>query len=263
MTLQPLWIRTALIRRLFIIWLTLWALPAQAEEIILAADPWCPFNCQPGAEKPGVQVDILRAIMDVHDITVTYQIMPYNRAIRLAEENRIDGVFAAAPSESKILIFPQTPIGETVNVAVTHHSNAFQFNQLSDLVGQTIILARGYTYGPKFDPFVTTAPDLTITYLHGNAILPQALRLLAAKRADIYIEDESVIHYALQQRGLEKTYRIAGRVTAPFPVFTAFAPRSNARLDLALKVDQGLKALHQSGQLSRLFQRYGLAPPLP
>ncbi len=55
--------------------------PVGAETITLAADVWCPFNCNPGGDPPGYMVEVAKAVFEPRGHTVTYRVLPWARAV--------------------------------------------------------------------------------------------------------------------------------------------------------------------------------------
>jgi len=67
-----------------------------AEELIIAADRWCPYNCDAADEhRPGFMVELAQVIFARHGIAVRYQELPWTRAIQQASENKVQGLIAA------------------------------------------------------------------------------------------------------------------------------------------------------------------------
>ena len=36
---------------------------ARADEVVLLADAWCPYNCEPGSDTPGFMIEIARELL--------------------------------------------------------------------------------------------------------------------------------------------------------------------------------------------------------
>lgn len=49
---------------------------ARAETITIVADPWCPYNCEPGSDEPGFMVEIARRVFAEAGIEVRYETVP-------------------------------------------------------------------------------------------------------------------------------------------------------------------------------------------
>lgn len=240
-----------------ILWLI--ALPALAEEIILSADPWCPYNCIPQSDYEGFQVEVAREALAFFNITVKYKTLPYRRAVELAETGGIDGVFGALKGESKKLIYPPDNIGFSENVAVVKKGTKWTYSGPNDMQNMHILLIQGYSYGPDVDQFLEKDRTITTTHLHGQDALDKALRMLVAGRADVFLDDRNVLMNKVQQMKLPGKLEIAGQVTPSQPTYIAFSPVTEKRLGLTFKFEQGLQRLKASGRLSEIFKKYGFS----
>ncbi|MTI42815.1 polar amino acid transport system substrate-binding protein [Roseibium hamelinense] len=83
------------------------ATPSQAADIVIAADPWCPFNCEPGSDRPGVMVEIAREVFEPLGHTVTYETVNWSRALVETREGKYDAVFGATRGDAEDFVFPE------------------------------------------------------------------------------------------------------------------------------------------------------------
>ncbi|MBS7691816.1 hypothetical protein I0E98_20920 [Pseudomonas lalucatii] len=56
----------------------------RAETLVIAGDPWCPVNCEPGSAQPGIFVELARDIFAEAGIEVKYRLINWARALRAA-----------------------------------------------------------------------------------------------------------------------------------------------------------------------------------
>ncbi|MBO6825208.1 MAG: transporter substrate-binding domain-containing protein [Sneathiella sp.] len=233
------------------------AISARAEEIILSADPWCPYNCTPQSNKEGFQVEVAREALAFFDIDVTYKTLPYRRAVELAESGGIDGVFGALRGESEKLVYPENNIGFSENVALVKKDKNWSYATPRDMQNMHILLIQGYSYGPGIDRFLEVDRTITTTHLHGQDATNKALRMLSAGRADVFFDDRNVLMNKIQEMKLQDQLKIAGQVTPPQPTYIAFSPVTEKRLGLSFKFEQGLQRLKTNGRLDEIFEKYG------
>ena len=71
---------------------------AQAETIILVADTWCPYNCDPGSKYPGFMVEIAQRVFSAAGHQVVYQVEPWNRAVLSVQSGRFQGLIGVTPN---------------------------------------------------------------------------------------------------------------------------------------------------------------------
>jgi len=231
----------------------------RAKDIIIAADQWCPYNCVPNSEKEGFQVEIIREVFKPYGLNVIYRNMPYNRAIKLAEEGRIDGVFGTLKKESPYLVYPTHNAGYSVNVAVTQADNKWWYTALDKLDGKKILTIDGYSYGPTLDAYLKSGKARNIQSMFGEDALQQALNVIAARRADVFFEDKNVAYNAILEMGLVGKVKIAGTITQPQPTYIAFSPLANTQNDLVAKFDKEFEKLKKNGRLAAIYKKYNLS----
>jgi hypothetical protein len=79
---------------------------AQATQIVLGADQWCPYNCTPKSKMPGFVVEIAQVVFAQSNITNDYRVFPWPRAIDMAKRGEIDVVIGATKAEVPKFFFP-------------------------------------------------------------------------------------------------------------------------------------------------------------
>ena len=67
---------------------------AHAEQILIAADRWCPFNCEPGPELPGFMVEVAQRVFAKQGYDVKYIEMNWSRAIQEARKGNVNAIDA-------------------------------------------------------------------------------------------------------------------------------------------------------------------------
>ena len=70
------------------------------QRVVIAADPWCPHNCEAGSEHEGYMIDIAREAFGLAGIDVEYVNMSWARALQQARDGYIDAVVGALPGDA-------------------------------------------------------------------------------------------------------------------------------------------------------------------
>jgi ABC-type amino acid transport substrate-binding protein len=94
----------------------------------------------------------------------------------------------------------------------------------------------------------------------GNEGVIDSINNLIAKKADIYVEDEVVVNYYLKNnhiQGIKNSGRIDDVV---FPIYIAFSNKSPKAKSYAKMLEEGIKSLKATGDLSDLKKKYNIAP---
>ncbi|WP_417515731.1 substrate-binding periplasmic protein [Marinobacter sp.] len=226
--------------------------------IVIAADPWCPHNCLAGSDREGYAIDAAREIFAGAGYEVEYINVSWARALQLARQGRIDAVAGAFRGDAPDFVFPQEASGISRTHLYTNAENQWEYRGIASLKEQTLLAINGYFYSPELDNYIASTPDdpSLVWILSGPAPLDRAIRLLEQHRTDVFVEDESVMSWALKGRDNTRI-RSAGEIyRAPF--YIAFSPANPKAETFARVLSDGTRELRQSGRLSEILAGYGL-----
>lgn len=229
------------------------------EEVIIAADRWCPYNCAPNSERPGYMVELAQSALNAiapNTYRIVYRVMPWRRAIIQAEIGKIHGVIGAVPSEASELIFPREEQGQMKDSFFTLAESEWTFTDVDKIrlePGFIIGGVDGYNYSAGISDFLShhTRNAYIASGLQAHRKL---LELLTLRRISAYVGNEFVFFYNLKELGLDKAgYRIAGSSEISEKLYIAFNSDYFARL-----LSEGTELIRESGELQIILQRYGL-----
>ncbi|WP_165772237.1 substrate-binding periplasmic protein [Niveispirillum lacus] len=235
---------------------------AAAEPIRLRADAWCPYNCEPVADKPGYMVEIMQEIF-ADESGLDYQLLPWTRAVEEARAGRIDAVAGATIADADGLVFGQESIGLTTNVMIVRRGDQWRYTDANSLEGKRLAAVLDYSYGKVLDDYIKAhAGDTSrLELAAGEDVTDQNLKKLLAGRVDVVIEDMNVAEFALVAEGIDGLVEMQA-IDGGTPLYIAFAPGNNGTARAA-RLDTGIKSLRKSGKLSRILARYGLGDWAP
>lgn len=236
------------------------ASPAGSATIELRADPWCPFNCRPEAERPGYLIELARAVFEPLGHRVDYRLMGWRRAIEAVREGQIDGVVGAGVEDAPDLVFPDEPAGFAVPVLAVRRGEAFDPTDGGSLASRTIGAVLGYGFGSQLETHLQRHADdpRLVQWVSGTDAAVQNLRKLLAGRIDGAFDDRSVLlHYARELGGVERIelLELGDRQS----IGLAFSPRRPESVGYARAFAEGVRHLRANGELARILARYGLA----
>lgn len=226
--------------------------------VTLAADPFCPYNCEPDASHPGFAVELAGAAFADSGLTIRYVTMRWKAALKRAKDGRVDGVIAALASDAPDFVFPQTPVGEQAMGFLLRAGDDWRYNGLDSLRGRRIGLIEGYSYGDEADAFFAEAQGLNLDWLSSGAALAGNMAKLERGRIDMVIDDRAVIAWALHERriaGAPARLALSPDALSGAPVYIAFTPSDRGR-DLAARFDAGMARLNASGAARAIRLRY-------
>ena len=82
---------------------------ARAETLVIAGDIWCPVNCQPGTERPGIFVELAREIFAESGIEVQYQALNWARTLQQVRRGQLNAAIGAGVEDAPDFLFGSTP----------------------------------------------------------------------------------------------------------------------------------------------------------
>ncbi len=242
----------------FLLWL-LTTPYAHAEPLVVAADEWCPLNCQPDAPMPGYVIELLKEIFPQG---ITYRVVPWKRAVLQTQK----GISAAAVgataamAAAEHLQIGQEPVAFTSDCLYLAAGNPLRFQGKADDLNslKRVGIVLGYEYSEGFGEWLTRAANKDKVYVaSGNQPAEGNLRKLTAGSLSGVIEAGVVMDHLLHNTGLSQAVLSAGCDT-PMPIYVAFGPKSSASDARVVTFDQGMVALRKSGKLADILAKYGL-----
>ncbi|MDE2594244.1 MAG: transporter substrate-binding domain-containing protein [Burkholderiales bacterium] len=239
--------------------LLLLALPlccGAADDIVVASpDFWCPFSCEAGSKQEGFTIDILKAIFQPLGRTVHYRNMNYPRALEEVRRGHANATPSTFREEAPDFVFPRLPISRNQYCVYTHVGQTWTYDGPASLRNKKIGIIQGYSYGPRLDAFIRQHPNQFESHTGDDLTLRIATKVVK-QRMDGLIEDTNLVHYfmsvhpdfALREAGCE----------ADTHAYFALSPALPISATLANEFDQGMRRLHDTGQLEHIMRQYGL-----
>lgn len=232
----------------------------QPDTIVIAADPWCPHNCEAGSDNEGYMVDLARDVLGEAGYTVQYVNVSWARALQMTREGQLDAVVGAFHSDVPDFVFPAVPQGYSSIALFTHPDHNWQYSGIESLNDQQLLVINGYSYTEELDRYIEQhqADQERIWVISGPAPLNRAIGLLKQDRTDIFVEDEYVMAWWARTAGnTANRPRKAGLVSST-EAFVAFSPVRDDAKELAQLLSEGTRQRIDDGRAQQILARYGL-----
>ena len=234
--------------------------PTQTQTLVVQADRWCPFNCQPGSAAPGYVVELLQHVFERDGVKVAYQIVPWDRAVRNAVAGKATAVIGATRAEASMrgFLIGREPIGISKDCLYVAHNNPLVYREAADLNAlRKVAVVSGYSYAGGLGEWVTDPKNKSrIEIGRGDSPVEASVLNLARGRLDGVIDNESVLRMVSQTLGVADKVRMAG-CSGNDEVFVAFSASAPDAAALVLQWDAGLSELRRSAKLIPLLSKYG------
>ena len=232
-----------------------------ADEITIAADEWCPYNCTPGTATPGFMIEIAEKVFQKAGHTVKYDIVAWDQALEATREGKINAVAGAAKEDAPDFVFPRNAIGKVSNNFFTRKDSSWTYAGIGSLKGVKVGITDGYVYEPELDKYFADNKDTPAVYAaSGDLPLEKLVEKLMNGEIDVVVEDRSVFTYFFTSRGIIDMLaqcRDAGPTGPADELYIAFSPANPKSEAYARTLSDGVDALRKSGELKELLAKYG------
>jgi polar amino acid transport system substrate-binding protein len=233
---------------------------SMAEEIVLVADPWPPFNIELGSDQEGYIVDIARVVFESFGYTVIYKTVPWKRAIEGTRSGSYTGAIGASKTDAKGFVFPTEELARNVLAFYVRKDSQWQFTGPASIENISIGVAAGYDYRHWLNDYIRShsADQRRVQVIAGTHPLKQNLQKLILKRIDVVVDNESAIRFKARKMGILDKIKPAGYGVEPADIYIAFSPNLPESPMLAHQLSDGIRELRRSGQLKAILDRYDL-----
>ena len=230
-----------------------------AERIIIAADIWCPFNCQPNSEQPGFMVEIAQRVFTEHGHEVQYVEMGWERAIHEARQGNIHAVIGAYKGDAPDFVFPDQEMALVGNTFFALKETPWRYDSIDSLKKVNLGIIKGYDYGEELKEHIDQNKGGRVFALVGDNPLQRGIKMLTAGRLDTVIEGAQVFWHTASQLGLQDHFVVAGQAGELNRSYIAFSPKIESSNNYAELLSEGISRLRVSGELGRILHKYGLS----
>lgn len=235
------------------------------KNIILGADPFCPFNCL-DSKNPGFVIEVAKAIFEKNGYSVSYLPLPWLRAIEQCEEGKITAVIGGIDTPKgkfpKTLLFPRENIGHLNMIYGGHEDKKWKFTTEKDLQGKKFGWVAGYepSFSGELGDFLkkkmkdTSVVDLST----GEEAGELNIKKLLANRINTVVEEETVFTY-LKNKEKANDLIIYGNLNKKNNFYLVFSPKDkNSRMFIQLW-DQELPRMRKDGRLKKILDKYKIS----
>lgn len=226
---------------------SLWGVPAHSDkpltQIHIVSQFWEGYAEHDGQ---GRLWQVLKAVFARGGVTVTTEILPYNRAIKAVKQGHADAWAAAYKNEQAFAIYPKWAHDYEVLSVLAKPTSFQNWQGEASLNGKRIAYLRGYSL-PQY--LHADFESVTVNKLS------QAVKLVELDRTDFVAEAKEDLQWLLEQRSADQK-PLELRELTQLGLYLGFAPTERSRQLIHIWDTQFPKLL-KSGALRRIFQEAG------
>lgn len=235
--------------------------PAHAQDRVrLASDEWCPFICaRSGQVDKGLLIEMSEQILRRAGYQPESLLLPLNRAMLMAEEGQIEGVYAPAIDDRLI---HSKPLFESRACFYALTDNPWQFAGLASLNGILVgaIADYGYDAGP-FDEWIEARKRERSSGVHfstGDTAGEKNIRMLLLGRLPVVIEHEAVAARLLAAQGNDAAAHVreAGCLPRALPLVIGLSKTSPITPRLVQAINAGIEDFRKTPAYTALARKY-------
>ncbi|MCR4509678.1 transporter substrate-binding domain-containing protein [Pseudomonas sp. 32.2.56] len=240
-----------------------WAGLARAETLVIAGDIWCPVNCQPGSERPGIFVELAREIFTEAGIEVQYKALNWARTLQMVRRGELNAAVGAGVEDAPDFLFGATPVASSRSCFFTLPDSTWRFNGTASLAGQRLGVINDYSYGDELNTYIALhhGDSERIQIAAGDTALALNIGKLTHGRVDVVLENAWVMQAMLASQGRAGDLREAGCRAPDVPIYLAFSPVLESSPRYVAIFEQGLQRYRANGRLQALLAAYGVQTP--
>lgn len=164
-----------------------------AEELLMLTDDGPPHMI--AASNNGIDVDIVREVLQKMGHTVKLGYAPLNRSMRQVALKQANLFLPTFFQDDSSELFISAPIINYRPTVFSLKKNNFLFSNISDLKGESLVTFQGAT-GYFGSEFVKVSKSSNYRELHDMSKFPE---MLLKERCEVVVLDYYIFHYFLQQ----------------------------------------------------------------
>src|SRR6476661_5456017 len=104
-----------------------------ADVISVRADPYCPYNCEPGSEKAGYMIDIAKAVFEPAGHKVDYQSLNWARAVDETRQGKYVAIAGGLTTDAPDFIYPEIAVGSSQSCFFAKNSSPWTYQGVKSL----------------------------------------------------------------------------------------------------------------------------------
>ncbi|HEX8595629.1 MAG TPA: transporter substrate-binding domain-containing protein [Pseudomonas sp.] len=242
-----------LLRAVGLLGLLLVAQASAGERLRLVADAWPPFT-DSALLNGGLATDLVRTALKRAGYETDYQQVPWARALNGVGEGRYDVLINAWYNEerTKLGLFSAEYLLNRVRF-VKRCRSSVEYRELYQLYGRPIAVVRGYTYSQEFDS------DQMLEKVPVNNF-SMAVRMVAAGRVDMALEDEFVARFYLSRepRAVREAIEFLPKPLTENSLHILVSLKNLDHEKIVADFNREIAAMKADGSYDELFKQHGL-----
>ena len=245
--------------RLILVTLLFTTFNIQAETIVLKADKWCPFNCEPtekNKNENGYMVEVAKYIFERRGHNVVYQNQHWANAIKIGREGKATALVATTKADAPDFIYSDKSMGSNKECFYVKTNDPWEFIDIKSLANRKLGTVEAYAYSGELTAFMHENPT-SLYKATGENPLEQNLVELNSGKINTVVENPFVFNYFTEKKKIRDQFADAGCTTGD-DLYIGFSPKNPRSKEFAKILSDGILELRKDGTLDKIISKYSL-----
>ena len=223
---------------------------AYAEEnkpITMAFGSFPPYKID-NADKPGIDIDVMKAAWLAMGRRSSFDFFPWKRAVALTSDGTVDGLCGCSytPDREKIFRFSDIMGNHSQGVFVRRGKSGITINSITDLNDLSVATVRGYA----------TQKELDSLGIENVGVLDhsQLVKMLVNRRIDAVYAYRDVFLYDIHKKNQTELVTYYELKSQPYYVCISRSIPNSQEITNAL--NQGLRIIRHNGKYKEIWHSY-------
>lgn len=232
------------------------------ETLTFRADAWCPYNCDPKDEHPGILIEIAKFAFERAGYQIDYQLMNWARAKIEIKKGTIDGIVGMAKDEDTIqeYVFGDQEQAISNLCYFVREGYPWRFQGVPSLASETLGVINDYGYYTELDEYIKQNQNTgKVQFVAGDNPLPMNINKLLANRVSVIVDDRFVVEYLLKTMNQTGKVIDAGCSEILYEAHIAFSKANPKASEYANILSDGVLELRRTGEFQKILANYGVS----
>lgn len=216
---------------------------------------FAPLSSSQENQKPtGFNVALAEAIFDSYNIQIRWRALDWSAKEKALKEGEVDliwGPYIVNKAHKKDMLFSQTYLTSRTVLLVPRDAKIYNIGDMHDLLVGGQKASVEYEIFGKYPHVLKNIVKENLLFLYDKP--SEAVAALQEGKVEALLLDEHYAKTYLKEKQLNTVFNI---LSTPYPQENYVVAARKGDKELISKVDQGLQELRQSGELSKLSQRW-------
>ncbi|MEH6471674.1 MAG: transporter substrate-binding domain-containing protein [Halopseudomonas sp.] len=232
-----------------------------AEKLKVAGTWWCPYICYPDEDKPGIMVEVIRAVLTKHDYQIDYYEIPWGRAINETQLGNYDALLGAARVDAPGLLFPEQELTSSQMCFFSRNSSKWQYEGIESLKHVDICVLKDDSFDSDIDAYINNQSNSdSVTFVYSSGYLERMFKMVEIGRCNAALSEKNVVGLYINDGSISDIFKNVGCANQ-LKSYLAISPKYKDRKKLLGIINKEITILRESGQMQVILNKYGLGNP--